>query len=211
MSEKRTRRDVQADATREHIVAVAERMFLSGGYVATSITAIANEAGVAVQTVYNAVGAKASLLSAVLDRVAAGPDSPRPVAEFMQERTAHAPDAAAVVTLLADWFVEVHERAAAVFALIAQAATVDADAAQVQQRRAEQRLANYALAASALRERGALAGLSDAQAATTIWALGHPQVYRSLVLDGDWSVAEYRAWLELALRGALGLEIVEAL
>ena len=43
--------------------------------------------------------------------------------------------------------------------------------------------------------------MTDDQAAATIWTLGHPTAYRSLVIDESWSPDAYRAWL----RGALGV------
>ena len=102
-------------------------------------------------------------------------------------------------------FVEVNERTAAVQWVIRQAASVDEDAAELERVRARQRLRNYGLAAAQLRERGGLsAGMTDDQAAATIWALGHANTYRSLVIDGSWSVKAYRDWLSDALTAALG-------
>ncbi|WP_281535036.1 hypothetical protein [Cryobacterium breve] len=65
-------------------------------------------------------------------------------------------------------------------------------------------LHNFSQTATALRDRHALrSGLSDHEAAAAIWALAHPQVYRSLVLDLDWSVGAYREWLANTLRATL--------
>ena len=61
------RRAVQADATRSDVVAAARELFLARGYVRTSLNAVAAQAGVAVQTIYNSVGNKAAVLAAVLD------------------------------------------------------------------------------------------------------------------------------------------------
>ena len=67
------------------------RLFLEHGYQATSIGRIAAEAGVAVQTIYNAVGSKRDLLSRVLDFAAAGERSPVPVPQFMREQAEPSP------------------------------------------------------------------------------------------------------------------------
>lgn len=182
----------------------ARRLMLERGYVPTSISAIADEASVAVQTIYNSVGNKADLLSAVLDLAAAGPDAPARVPDVMRGRVAGARNATEIIRILADWFVEVHERTASVFRVISQAAAVDPDVAKRELRRAAQRLHTYGEAAAALRERhGLRSGLSDHEAAAAIWALGHPQVYQSLVVDLGWSVETYREWLGKTLRGAL--------
>ncbi|MDJ0322748.1 TetR/AcrR family transcriptional regulator [Cryobacterium sp. PH31-AA6] len=199
-----TRRTRQSAATRAVIVEAASRLMLERGYVPTSIAAIAESAGVAVQTIYNSIGGKADVLSAVLDRSAAGPDAPTLVPTFMRKRVAAAGTSAEVVGILADWFVEVNARTAGVHRVITQAAGVDPEVAKLELRRAAQRLHNYGEAASTLRTlRGLRSGLSDHEAAAAIWAIGHPQVYRSLVIDLGWSVPAYREWVLKTLSGAL--------
>lgn len=201
---KSTRRTLQAAGTRDVIVEAAGRLFAADGYVRTTIDAIAAESGVAVQTVYNSVGNKAALLSAVLDSAAAGPGAQAGVLEFMRERTRRAADLDALVGMLADWFAEVHPRTAAINAVIAQAAAVDGTAARLEADRAQQRLRRYEEAAAAARARGGLStGMSDAEAAAAIFSLGHPQVFRALVQDAGWSVAAYREWTAKALGAAL--------
>src|ERR1700681_535607 len=51
----------QALETRRHIVRAARRLFVTLGYVGTTVEAIAAEAGVAVATVYKAFGTKAAI------------------------------------------------------------------------------------------------------------------------------------------------------
>ena len=200
----RTLPQARAALSREAVVAAAGRLFVEHGYVGTSVAAIAREAGVALQTIYNAVGSKADILSAVLDAHAQGPQAPRSVPEFMAERTSEARNGDDVVEVLADWFVEVHERTATVFGIIRQAAAVDPAAAALERRRAERRRTNYLGAAAVLRRVGAVPpGRDDSDIAAAIFALGHPDVYRTLVLDGGWSVDHYRAWLRDCLLGAL--------
>jgi hypothetical protein len=85
-----------------------------------------------------------------------------------------------------------------------QASALDVEAAKVLRDRAERRLRNYAEAAAALRQRGALtSGMSDEQAAAVIWSLGHPDTYKSLVLDFGWEPEQYRDWIHAALKSAL--------
>lgn len=202
--EKTTRRSIQAAGTRDAIVEAAGRLFAADGYVRTTIDGIAAESGVAVQTVYNSVGNKAALLSAVLDSAAAGPGAQAGVLDFMRERTRQAADFQALVDVLAEWFVEVHPRTAGINAVIAQAAAVDDSAAQLERDRGQQRLRRYGEAAAAARTLGGLSsGMSDAEAAAAIWSLGHPQVYRALVRDAGWTLPAYRAWIAKALVAAL--------
>jgi AcrR family transcriptional regulator len=201
---KKSLRQAQVDVTRAQIVKAARDLFLSGGYVNTSVSAISVEAGVAVQTIYNAVGNKAALLSAVLDGSASGPNAPRSVPDFMRERSKAAENTDALFNMLADWFVEVHARTASLFLVIRQAAAVDGEIAQLERTRAEQRLRNYGLAAIEIRERGGLPSeMTNDEAAAAIWAIGNPDVYRTLVIDLGWSIPAYREWVQKMLNRAL--------
>jgi len=198
------RRSLQSSATRTAIVEAAHRLMLERGYVATSIGAIADEAGVAVQTIYNSIGNKADLLSAVLELASTRPDCPALVPDLLRQRVAGAVSAPEIIRILADWFALVHERTSSVFRVIGQAAAVDPDVAKLELRRAAGRLHNYGEAASALRaRRGVRAGLSDHEVAAAIWAIGHPQVYQSFVNDLGWSVGAYREWLGNTLKATL--------
>ena len=153
---------------------------------------------------FRSVGNKADLLSAVLDQAAAGPDAPALVPAVMRYRVAAATSASAIIRVLADWFLEVNERTADVHRVIGQAAAVDADVAELERRRAAARLHNYGEAASSLRAlRGLRGGMSDHEAAAAIWAVGHPQVYRTLVTELGWAPVAYRDWVEKTLRGSL--------
>jgi AcrR family transcriptional regulator len=197
-------RETLAAATRKQIVTAAHELFSEYGYVGTSVGTIAARAGVAVQTIYNTVGNKVAVLSAVLDDAASGPDAPAPVAVFMTERTKAATDFDQVVGMLADWFAQANPRTAPIASIIRQAAAVDEEAAKLERRRAAQRLSNYCLAAAAVRERGGLStGASDGDAAATIWAIGHPNVYQQLVVESGWSGPAYHGWVSGALASAL--------
>ncbi|MEU4197637.1 TetR family transcriptional regulator [Kribbella sp. NPDC026611] len=60
-------RQVQAEETRVRIAQAARRLFAAQGYGATSIDAIAKDAGVATRTVYSAFGTKREILSLICD------------------------------------------------------------------------------------------------------------------------------------------------
>jgi len=195
-----TRRQQQALATREEIFRRAEILFLENGYVATTIDAIAREAGVAVQTIYNSVGSKAAILNTILERIVTGTDASVTVSEIMSARVADAADLPAAVQVLADWMVEFNERAGAVFAVLKQAAAVDPEIGRLDRMRSRRRLQNYGRAAAQFRQRGAIpSGTSDAEMAASIWAIGHPEVYTALVVEAGWTVDAYRRWVSGAL------------
>src|SRR6476646_8403391 len=66
------RRQAQAAATRRSILEAAQRLFVQEGYPATTMEAIAAEAGVALKTVYLAFATKSGLLRALWDLLLKG-------------------------------------------------------------------------------------------------------------------------------------------
>ncbi len=68
--------EAQARQTRRTILTAAGKLFVDPGYAATPLTAVAAEAGVAIQTVYAAFGSKRQLLSELIDVTIAGDDEP---------------------------------------------------------------------------------------------------------------------------------------
>jgi len=58
-----------ADQTRRDILQTARDLFARQGYAATSVTDIAREAGVAVQTIYARLGSKRGMLMALIDLI----------------------------------------------------------------------------------------------------------------------------------------------
>ena len=68
------RRREQASATRSDILAAAQRLFERQGYAATTMAAIAAEAGVALKTVYVAFETKSGVLRALWHLLLRGDD-----------------------------------------------------------------------------------------------------------------------------------------
>lgn len=203
------RRNRQMEQTRAAIVSAAADLFAEHGYAGTTIQSIASRAGVVVQTIYNSIGPKSTVLSAVLDRAAAGTEAPRTVPEFMRERTEAAVDAAEVLTVLADWFAEVQPRTSEAHRIIREAAAHDKDIAELEEARAAQRFRNYRQAAQQLALRPGAVKVPDEEIAATIWSIGHPQVYRFLTEGTGWDLDRYRRWVERSLVSAL-TEAVES-
>ena len=75
-----TKRGSRALDTRRRIVDAAARLFVRDGYWATSIASIADEADVAVPTVYATLRSKANILRAVVDLQVRGDHGEAPVA-----------------------------------------------------------------------------------------------------------------------------------
>jgi AcrR family transcriptional regulator len=188
LSSIKRRHQIAAEETQGVIVAAAARLFFERGYQATSVAGIAAEAAVAVQTIYNSLGSKRDVLEHVLelstsDELATQDPDPDQIVEGWR---AALPTGARVSQLLRD------------------AAAVEPAIVQLERERRERRLAEYETAAHALEQRGLLReGLTVRRAAATMFALGHPEIYRELVLDGPWDDTLWATWARSALRAAL--------
>src|SRR3954453_23013384 len=75
------RRREQARLTRQHILEAAQELFSATGYATTTIAQIADEAGVAVQTVYAVFGTKRAILVAILETRVVGADDDAALSE----------------------------------------------------------------------------------------------------------------------------------
>jgi AcrR family transcriptional regulator len=204
MGSVKTRQQIAAEETQRVIVQAAAGLFLEHGYHATSIGQIAAQAGVAVQTIYNSIGSKRDVLSRALDFAAAGERAPVPVPQFMRQQAELEPDPVRVIEQLVEFWHGALPRTAPMFRIIREAAAIDPEAATLERDRAAQRLRNYQTAARLLDHRGALRdGLTIDQAAAAIFAIGHPDIYRTLVLDGDWNARQWAEWARTTLQRAL--------
>src|SRR5918995_7157213 len=75
-----SRRREQAAATRRDVLGAAQRLFERQGYAATTMAAIAAEAGVALKTVYLAFETKSGVLRALWHKLLRGDQEDVPVA-----------------------------------------------------------------------------------------------------------------------------------
>jgi AcrR family transcriptional regulator len=195
--EVKGRRQAQSAATRADVLAAAARLFLADGYGATTISAVADEAGVAVQTIYNSVGGKVRLLEGVLGLAAAGDAGPQGVLEREQAVGARASGPGDFLRLAAASVAARMARVGPVLAMVGAAASSgDLGAAALAARTSEQRMAGMRVMVGELRKRGGLrTGLTDDDAAAVAWSLSGPETFQRLVVTQGWSPARYRRWL----------------
>src|SRR4051794_35295171 len=119
-------RTAAAKLSRSRILAAARHRMLEDGYAATTIPAVAAEAGVSAQTVYAAFGSKAGLLKRILDVGIVGdeelvPVSGRPIVDAVRS----APSTRARFELFARFVASVHERRADILVVAMHAAGAD--------------------------------------------------------------------------------------
>jgi AcrR family transcriptional regulator len=198
-----SRRRAQAQATRAAVLRVARDLFLDQGYVATTVAAIAAQAGVSVETIYKTFAGKAGLLKAVFDVSVAGDDEP--VAMDQREvirAVIREPDAVRKIRLYVTHLVDTVPRAAPIQLLARDAAAADPDAAEVWAQMRAEVLSAMTLFARDLASSGQLAG-SVAHARDVLWLYHAPELYELLVLERGWSARRYGAFVAEAMIGAL--------
>lgn len=196
-------RQAEAERTRAAIVDAAARLFSRVGYPATTMKAIALEAGTSVQSVHLA-GPKAALLIAAFERAFAGDEgrhslSERPeMAEIMAR-----PDPLDALRGWLDYVTQANARTAGIVRAMAVAAETDSVAADAVADLDARRRSDIGLAARWLIDRGMLRA-SDLEHATD--ELNHivgPETYAFFVIRSGWSEATYRDWLEATMLGLL--------
>jgi len=191
------RRRRQAAATRSEILAAALRLFEQRGYTATSMAAIAAEAGVALKTVYLAFQTKRGLLLALWHLLLRGDEEPMPVGErpwfreVMDER-----DPERMLRLNARNSRIVKERAGTLLEILRSAAPTDAELDALWTRIQAELYDNQHSIVERLQKNHALRpGLGVDRGADILWTLNHPNLYRLLVGDRGWTSEQYEEWL----------------
>jgi AcrR family transcriptional regulator len=191
------RRRRQAAATRAEILAAALRLFEQRGYTATSMAAIAAEAGVALKTVYLAFQTKRGLLLALWHLLLRGDEEPVPVAERPWFREVmDEPDPERLLRLNARNSRLVKERAGTLLEILRGAAPADAELDALWTRIQAEFYDNQLSIVERLQKNHALrAGLDVDRGADILWTLNHPDLYRLLVGDRHWTPELYEEWL----------------
>lgn len=194
-------RETQARRTRERIVAAARRLWVRRGFAGTTVDAIANEAEVAVQTVYASFGSKGGILTALLNELEATAGG-RTLMEDLRAATTPREQLLVVAAFNRRLF----HAAADVLEIALGSTAVDPDVASWakegdrRRREGQARLVAGWHAARALRPR-----LERQKAADVLYALTSPEMYLLLVGTCGWTPDRYERWLgetlaELLLR-----------
>jgi AcrR family transcriptional regulator len=197
------KREAQARDTRRAILDAAHRLFVASGYAATTIRAVAEDAGVAVQTVYVVFGTKRELLRQLIERTITGDDEPLPVTERAEATAVAAePDPRRRAELDAALSRSITERVAPIVRVASEAAASDPELAAMME--AVKAARREEMVASA----GIVAGpdglrMDHEEAAATLYVLYSPQVADMLMGDYGWSPERYERWLARMLLQAV--------
>ncbi|MFN8596938.1 MAG: TetR/AcrR family transcriptional regulator [Anaerolineae bacterium] len=192
-----TRRQAQAQETRRQIITAAGRLFSEHGYAGATIDAIAQEAGVAPETIFATFGNKRTILARLIDVAVGGDDQsiplldrPGPQAVLQESDPVHQ------LQLFAQDIVTILERVAPLFEIMRVAAKTEPDIADLLKNLLSERLHNMTAVVHKVATHSSLrTDLNEAQAAEIVWTLTSPEVFTLLTIDRGWSKAQYSHWL----------------
>jgi AcrR family transcriptional regulator len=196
----------QAAATRRAVLAAARQLFAEQGYAATTVAAIAARAGVAVDTLYAAVGRKPVILRQLLETAISGTDDEVPALEREYVgRVRAASTAAEKIAIYASAIAAIGIRMAPVQLALAEASLTEPECAALRAEINARRAANMRLFAADLRAAGGVRDdLTDDQVADIVWSMNASEYRALLVGERGWSAEEFGrfladAWTRLLL------------
>lgn len=194
--------------TRRRMVAAAYRLFCESGYLGTTMTAVATEANVAVQTLYYTFHTKAELFGEAVGAAVVGFDNwgqpsrePVDIDDLPRMLTwwdefESAPSAAAALKVFVHHGVDVLERVAPLVTALHGSAG-DPDVVGVVQLGEERRVASYRAAIRTLggKQGGLRRGLTISEATDVLLVLFSAELYHALAVGRGWPRARCERFL----------------
>lgn len=188
MDVKLSHRQRQALATRAQIAAAARTLFAGRGYVATTISAIAEAADIPAPTIYSAFGSKANILREIADQLVSTLDVNR-----AHELARADPDAARGLRAAAAIQRRQYELMYDVIEVYLEAAKTDPEIAVAANRIAANREEAFFQHIAAVADR--LGAVTVDDGLSVYLALVLPEVWGTLVAERGWPPDKYEAWL----------------
>ena len=198
-------RSDQADLTKQRIAEAAAELFVHEGYAATTISGVAERAGVSAQTVYNAFGTKAVLLKTAYDITLAGDAQPIPLAQREDVRALYEePDALLLLRGYARLGRKLLDRVGPLMLQVTAGAWAgDPDLIAHRETTDRERLRGTAMVAQRLDALDALAPTVSVESARDrIWTLNSVEVWHLLTGTLGWSGDDYQEWIGEAMGAA---------
>jgi len=189
-------RAAQALRNRSAILDTARRQFLERGYATTTVSSIAQEAGVSVETVYKAFGGKAELVRSIYERGLAGrrQASAYQRSDEMREREANPRN---ILRYWAGLIAELAPEVSPIRLLMRSAAAGgDPDLANVLKESDDERLQRMRHNARFLAKRGYLrTGVTPTETADVLWTCTSAELYELLVVRRAWSLRRFERFV----------------
>lgn len=193
-----TLRSQAARDTRQRVLDVARKLFVSRGYSGLTMQEVADRAGVALDTVYASIGRKPQLVKLLVEAAISNTDDALPPEQRDYVRAIRAASSArAKLAIYAAAVVAIHTRLAPIARALEASAHAAPELAAMWREIGERRARNMKRFAADLLATGEVRdSLTVDRIADVIWATNGPEMYALLVLSRGWSPAEFAAWLE---------------
>jgi AcrR family transcriptional regulator len=185
----------QAEQTRRRILASAFRLFAKGGYAATTITAVADDANVSPETIYQAFGGKRGLLEGAIEMTIAGAGDGATSHERWRESVSQLTAARERLAAIVELSCRILARTRPLHSVIRGAADKEPFAADLGRRLLEDRLAAQTERIGTYLANDLRPGLSVEAAGQRYCVLASPELYYLLTAELGWTADEHRDWL----------------
>lgn len=193
----------RARQTRDEITDIARELFLTRGYGATTVAAIAAAADVSVETIYKSFHGKPGLVRAIIDKGLAG-EGPVPAEQRSDRIRETEPDARNILKAWGAFTAEIGPRTAPIITLAREAGASDPEIVALLDEISAARHRRMTLNASRLADAGHLRpDLSTSAAADILWTYSSPELYELLVTRRGWPAEHYGHFVGQALIAAL--------
>lgn len=188
-----------AARTRATILATAMRLFLEHGYGKVTVTDIAQEANLAVPTVYASTGGKSAILSTLIAEAVADPIVEETLAAIRESRS---PDE--VISVTAHGTRVDNERYHDIAQVMTAAAVIDDTATDIVVRSDQEYREALSHAAKRLQSlRRLKKGLTKKRAVDILWFYFGREAWHLFVYDRRWSWDDAESWLAAQASRAL--------
>lgn len=190
-----TGRRARALRTRTAILDAAERQFLVDGYGTTTIAAIAQEAGISVETIYKSFGSKSRLVREIYEHGLEGLGDTRAYERSDEMRDRESDPR----TIMREWgrlTAEVASVVTPIRILMRHLALTDHEIAAVLETAETERLARMRHHARFLKARGHLRdGVTVSEATDLLWICSSLEIYELLVMGRGWSTDRFARYV----------------
>lgn len=191
-------RSAQALRTRADVVAAAHELFVTLGWVATTMAGVAERAGVARQTVYLMFESKQALLEVCIDQRVRRIGADAPVRSLPEYRAMGTGKTAERVRASAHWLAGAHERSATIQRVLDQAAVTDPTAAARLLEREQGRWQEVAFAVGLV-----LGTKPTREFVDLVWTMASRDIWLKLIEQRGWAPTQWQSWFESALTAAI--------
>lgn len=192
-------RERQAEESRQRILEAARTLFTQQGYAKTTIDTIAKIAGLSPKTVTAIFGSKQGILAVLVHPSTVGARYRQLIGQLKLS-----PDPREQLGIVAQIARQLNQALSPEFNLLRGAATVAPELAELAQQVESRRKMNQEHLINSLEEQGALRQhLQHKEALDEIWALTSYDLYRLFVIECNWTLEQYEAWLTTVLHQRL--------